>query len=336
MRRLIGIASVVLFCCIFFFASEQAAWAQKKKNILIGTTQTSSSQYAYGVAVARAINMHVPELNANVVETGASVDNVKRLQAGQLDVGAIVTTKVMYEAWKGIGIWKDKPVSDLRMLWVYVKNAQYYVVREDSGVKELKDLNGKKFNPGMRGSATEADTKEIFEALGIKPIYHVGGTSDAISAFKDGRIVGYLKSGAGLQLDASTLDIQTMTKIRLLSMNPEEVKKVKSAFPLHPFVTVPTGQIKAIANSPECTTWAVLVCAVALKNLPDDLIYKSVKAFVKERNMIIEAYSPHAEVDVVKDTPEMTTIPLHNGAYMAYKELGANIPEKAIPPEAKK
>jgi TRAP-type uncharacterized transport system substrate-binding protein len=80
----------------------------------------------------------------------------------------------------------------------------------------------------------------------------------------------------------------------------------------------------------------VVVCAVTLKIFPDDLIYKGVKAFVKERNTIIEAFAPFANVDAVKDTPELTTIPLHNGAYMAYKELGAKIPEKAIPPEAKK
>ena len=126
----------------------------------------------------------------------------------------------------------------------------------------MEDLNRNKFNPVMRGSATEADTKEIFEALGIKPLYYVGGIADAVSAFKDGRIVDYLKSRAGLQLDASTLEIQTMTKIRLIPMT-------------------------------------------------------------------------FADVNAVKDSPELTTIPLHNGAYMAYKELGAENPEKAIPQKPK-
>lgn len=47
--------------------------------------------------------MHVPELNANVVETGASVDNVKRLRAGQIDIGAVVTINVMHDTWQGMG-----------------------------------------------------------------------------------------------------------------------------------------------------------------------------------------------------------------------------------------
>ncbi|MBI5968559.1 MAG: TAXI family TRAP transporter solute-binding subunit [Deltaproteobacteria bacterium] len=328
--------SLVLFLCGAFLWPTESAWAQKKKYILIGSTQTASSHYAYAVAATKVINKYVPEVNASVVETGASVDNVKRMRAGQMDIGGIVTDKVMYEAWKGIGIWKDMKTPDLRMLWVYTISIEYYVVREDSGVKKLEDLEGKKFNPGMRGSATEATTKEIFDILGIKPDYHVGGTTDAVAAIKDGRIAGYVKTGAGLQLDASTLDVMTMTKIRLIPMTPEQVKKVKTAVPYIPFSTVPAGRIKAMPSQPEYTNWAMVVCAVAMKGFPDDLAYKCVKAILKGRDMIVAAFPAHADMNVPKDTVELTMIPLHAGAYRAYKEVGVKIPESAIPPEAKK
>jgi hypothetical protein len=329
-------ASVMLFNLVGILCFDKQAWAEKKKFIMIGSTQTSSSQFGYGVAVTKAINMHVPELNATVVETGASVDNVKRLRNGQLDIGAIVTDKVMYEAWKGIGMWKDMAVPDIRVLWIYLKAIQHFVVREDSGVKKWEDLEGKKFNPGMRGSSTEETTKQVFNILGVKPDYHIGGTSDAVAAIKDGRIVGYVKSGAGFQLDASTLDIKTMTKIRLLSMTAEQVKKVKDAIPYIPILTVPAGKIRALPNQPDYTNYAVMVFAVALKSFPEDLGYKCVKAILKEREMIISAFSPFGDVDVIKDTTELAMAPLHAGAYRAYKELGAKIPERAIPPETEK
>jgi len=328
--------SMALFLGLIFLGPNESAWAQKKKFILIGSTQTASSHYAYAVAATKVINKYVPEVNASVVETGASVDNVKRMRAGQMDIGGIVTDKVMYEAWKGMGIWKDMATPDLRMLWAYTQSIDYYVVREDSGVTKLEDLEGKKFNPGMRGSATEATTKEIFEILGIKPDYHVGGTTDAVAAIKDGRIAGYVKTGVGLQLDASTLDVMTLTKIRLISMTPEQVKKVKAAIPYLPFFTVPAGGIKAIPQQPEYHSWGMVVCGVAMKTFPEDLVYKIVKAILKGRDMIVAAFPAHAEVNVPKDTVEITMIPLHAGAYRAYKELGVKIPERAIPPEAKK
>jgi len=318
------------------FGPPAPAWGQKKKYILIGSTQTGSSHYAYAVALTKAINKYVPELNASVVETGASVDNVKRMRAGQIDLGAIVTEKVMFEAWKGIGIWKDMVTPDIRMLWAYTASIDYYVVREDSGIKSLKDMEGKKINPGMRGSASEATTKQIFDILGIKPDYHVGGTSDAVAAIKDSRIAGYIKTGVGLQLDASTLDVMTMTKIRLIPMTSEEVKKVKAAVPYIPFFTVPAGKIKAMPSQPEYTSWGMVVCGVALKSFPEDLAYKCVKALLKGRDMIVSAFPAHAEMNVPKDTVDVTMIPLHAGAYRAYKELGVKIPDRAVPPEAKK
>jgi TRAP transporter TAXI family solute receptor len=329
------ISMVTVFCLVWLWPAD-SAWAKAKKYILIGSTQTGSSHYAYAVAATKVINMYVPEINASVVETGASVDNIKRMLAGQIDIGAIVTSKTMYEAWKGIGMWQKMQAPDLRMLWVYTKSIDYYVVREDSGVRKLEDLEGKKFNPGMRGSASEADAKQVFEVLGIRPDYHIGGTADAVAAVKDGRIAGYVKTGAGLQLDASTLDVMTMTKIRLIPMTPEQVKKVKTAVPYIPFFTVPAGRIKAIPHQPEYTSWGMVVCAVAMKSFPDDLVYKAVGAVVKGRKLIIAAFPAHADVDVMKDTPELTMIPLHAGAYRAYMELGAKIPESAIPPEAKK
>jgi len=335
-NRLFISMSIALFIGMVFLLPTQSAWAQKKKFILIGSTQTGSSHYAYAVAATKAINKYVPEVNASVVETGASVDNVKRMRAGQMDIGAIVTEKVMYEAWKGIGIWKNMATPDLRMLWAYTQSIDYYVVREDSGVNKLEDLEGKKFNPGMRGSSTEATTKEIFQILGIKPDYHVGGTTDAVAAIKDGRIAGYVKTGIGLQLDASTLDVMTLTKIRLISMTPEQVKKVKVVIPYIPFFTVPAGGIKAMPKQREYQSWGMVVCGVAMKGFSEDLAYKCVQAILKGRDMIIASFPAHAEVNVPKDTVEITMIPLHAGAYRAYKELGIKIPEHAVPPEAKK
>ena len=334
-----SVPMILLFTAVFLLATVFCAddsSAARKKYILIGSTQTASSHYAYAVAATKAINKYVPEVNASVVETGASVDNVKRMRAGQMDIGSIVTGKVMYEAWKGLGMWKSMPTPDLRMLWVYTKSIDYYVLREDSGVKKLEDIGGKKFNPGMRGSSTEATTKEVFKILGIEPDYHVGGTSDAVAAIKDGRIAGYIKTGVGLQLDASTLDVMTLTKIRLIPMTSAHVKKVKEAIPYLPFFTVPAGGIKAMPNQPEYTSWGMVVCAVAMKSFPEDLAYKMVKAIMKGRDMIVAAFPAHREIDVPKDTLEITQIPIHAGAYRAFKELGLQIPAHAVPPEVKK
>ncbi|OQX53177.1 MAG: hypothetical protein B5M53_07255, partial [Candidatus Cloacimonas sp. 4484_209] len=172
----------------------------KKKYLFFGASAAASSHYAYVVGAAKAINKYVPEVKVNVVETGASVDNLKRVKSGEIDMG-ICSMKTMYEAWKGLARWEGNPLPDVRLLWLYAVGIDFIVVREDSGVKKLEDLNGKKFNPGIRGSACEATTKQVFKILEIMPNYHIGATCDAVKAIKDNRIVGYVKTGIGTQVD---------------------------------------------------------------------------------------------------------------------------------------
>jgi TRAP-type uncharacterized transport system substrate-binding protein len=111
---------------------------------------------------------------------------------------------------------------------------------------------------------------------------------------------------------------------------------VKAAVPYIPFFTVPAGKIKAMPSQPEYNSWGMVVCGVAMKGFPEDLAYKCVKALLKGRDMIVSAFPAHAEMNVPKDTVDVTMIPLHAGAYRAYKELGVKIPDRAVPPEAKK
>jgi TRAP transporter TAXI family solute receptor len=307
----------------------------KKTYIFFGASAATSSHYAYVVGAAKAINKYVPDVKANVVETGASVDNIKRIQSGEIDIG-IGSMKTMYEAWAGLARWKNKPVKDLRLLWLYAIGIDFIVVREDSGVKKLEDLNGKKFNPGIRGSASEATTKQIFNILGIKPIYHIGATSDAVKAIKDNRIVGYVKSGVGTQLDASTLDIMTLTKLRLIPLTKQHMDKIAAAIPYISFITIPSGGIKAMPDQPEYSMWGRPIGVMCSKSLPADLAYKLVNGIIKGEQFQAAAWPAIKELDLVQDPVDLTLIPLHQGALNAFRDLGAkNIPPAAIPPEAR-
>jgi uncharacterized protein len=307
----------------------------KKTYLFFGASSAASSHYAYVVGAAKAINKYVPDVKVNVVETGASVDNLMRIKAKEIDMG-ICSMKIMYEAWKGLSRWKDNSLPDLRLLWLYAVGIDFIVVREDSGVEKLEDLTGKKFSPGIRGSASEATTKQIFDILGVKPDYHIGAVSDAVKAIKDNRIVGYVKTGVGTQIDASTLDIMTLTKLRLIPLTNEHKEKILAEIPYISFITVPTGGIKAMPNQPAYTMWGRPIGVMCDKGLDDDLAYKLAHAIIEGKEFQVSAWPAFKELDLVQDPADLTLIPLHKGALKAYSERGAkNIPAIAIPPEAK-
>lgn len=304
-------------------------WAQKK-NLAMGCTQTASSHYAYCVGAAKAINTLVPDVNVAVVETGATVDNLKRMMKGQVDFG-LITPDQVYLAWKGEATWKDTPFPDIRIIWMYTVSAVYHVVREETGIKSNYELTGKRFNPGMRGSATEKMTEAVLGALGIKPDYMRGGTSDAVDAMKDKRIAGYSKAGVGFALDASTMDIATQTPVRVLPFTEDEMKKVKAQYPYFPWVKVPSGSLKGMG---EFWATAVIVGFSAPKSFPSDLTYKIAKAVWDGREHQKAAFKGMTE-DIPKLTVETSLSPLHVGAIKYYRDLGLKVPDELVPPEAK-
>jgi len=324
---------ILLSAALFVFILPSTSHA-RKKYLFFGASAAASSHYAYVVGATKAINKYVPDVKANVVEAGASVDNLKRVKSGEIDMG-ICSMKTMYEAWQGLSRWKGNSCPDVRLLWLYAVGIDFIVVREDSGVKTIEDLNGKKFNPGIRGSASEATTKQIFDILGVKPDYHIGATSDAVKAIKDNRIVGYVKTGVGTQLDASTLDIMTLTKVRLIPLTSEHTKKILTAVPYISFITVPTGGIKAMPNQPAYTMWGRPIGVMCDKSLPEKLAYQLVQGIIKGKTYQIDAWPAFKELDLVQDPVDLTLVPVHKGALKAYRELGAkNIPPIAIPQEA--
>ena len=115
------------------------------------------------------------------------------------------------------------------------------MVRKDSGIPSLSGLNGRKFHTGLKGSATEKTADAVFALLGIKPDVVRGSTGEITAAVKDDRVVGYVKSGAGMKLDASSREIATFTPVEILGLDDAQKQKIEKAMPELSIVDVPAG-----------------------------------------------------------------------------------------------
>ena len=125
------------------------------KKMLVGATSSSSSHYGYFVAVAQVINKNVPGMEASVVETGATADNLRRFSRHQIDIG-MITTNTQSEAYYGRALYAKNPVKT-KILWVYVVAPQNVVVRKDARITKLSDLNGKRFQRRDKGFGLGTD-----------------------------------------------------------------------------------------------------------------------------------------------------------------------------------
>lgn len=236
------IAAIACVAAAVAFTADASA----KDRIAFGTTAIKSVHYTYAVSAAKAINsVSGDKVDVTVIATGGAVDNLSRIARKQIQMG-LGTYATIYQAYKGMGKFEGKALPNLRSLWVHAPAIQAWVVRADSGIKTLQDLNGKTFTSGQRGSATEQLGKQMLEALAIKPKYYQATLSDAVAAVKDGRNSGYVKAGSSNSLDGTTLELRAFTPIRLLGFTPEQVKTVQAKFPFISFKTLKAGEVEGV------------------------------------------------------------------------------------------
>lgn len=294
------------------------------QDLLIGSTSASSSHYGYFVAVAKVINEQVEGATASVVETGASFDNLRRLQRNQIDMG-LLTTNLAQHALTGTRSQEGNPY-DARMLWVYANVIQNVIVREDSGIETLADLNGKRFNPGIKGSGTESTAEAVLETLGITPDLVRGSTTDVVGLVKDNRVTGYIKSGVGTKLDSSTLDIQTFTPIRVLSLTEDQKATLREQMP-----DISVVEVAAADGVPARDTWSFAVGVVVPATMDEDLAYRITKAILEDDTVQGAAMASVKGADLGQMTLDFSTIPLHPGALRYFEDSGRTVPDRLKP-----
>lgn len=300
--------------------------AAQDKDLLIGSTSASSSHYGYFVAIGQLINDNAEGLRASVVETGATMDNIRRMSLNQIDLG-LVTTNVAQHAVAGTNDFEGKG-QDLALLWVYTGAPQNVVMRADSGVEDLAGLEGVRFNPGIKGSATEATTEAVFNTLGLTADYVRGSTTDIVGMIKDNRVAGYVKSGSGNKLDGSTMDIATSTEIKILGLTQEQADKLKSDMPDISVVDIPAGAADGI---PAYTTWSFGVGVAATSSMDEDTAYKIVKSVMEDKEAQANAMASLKGANLADITLQFGTIPLHPGAARWFEEQGIELPAKLKP-----
>lgn len=315
--------------------------AKPKMRLLMGTTAVGSSHYIYMTSAAKVINSKVPEVDVTPMETGGVVDNLARIRKDEIHLG-LTNEEQRYQAINGLGRWKDGPIPDSRLLWVYTVTPCPPVVREDARITKIEDLEGKDFAGGPRGTGGEAGTKAYFEALDIKPKWYSGGAEDLLQAVRDRRIVGLGRCFAGPGIpDATLLDLQATVPIRVLPLTEAQMAKIKQKLPWFGVVKVEAGVYKAEWNKEPIPSYGVLGDVSTTTKLAEDLGYKFTKAIIEDNRpggdgVQVAAFPAHKGVDLAKQTVELTNTPLHAGALKYYREIGLPTKDAHIPPEAKR
>lgn len=297
------------------------------------STYSSSSYYAYHVAVSNHLSSSVDGANITVQESGGAEEATAALTRGEGQI-SIATTASDYLAKNGKPPFRGK-ADNIRTLWYFAPSYFNYFVAKDSGVNGFDQLAGQGFNPGSRGSSTENASEEIFRVLDLKPKLARASGDDALESYQDRDIAGTVK--AGLHPDSYILQAHNARSIKFLSLSDAQAEKVTSELPYLSKVDVEAKPQQYQGVSQKYTTVQMALGLIGSQDLGEDVVYKMVKSALSPEGIkaAASAYPPVRDVDIIELTIDSAVLPLHPGIIRYFEEQGHKVPDELKPPEYK-
>ena len=299
-----------------------------------GSTSVRSGLYAITVSIAGVVNKAYPgEIEATVVETGGFVENLERLRKGTVHM-APASTGGGAASYLGILDWEGNPDPKLRSLWGGYFTPIHLIASKKSGITTVEGFEGQPYamNPG---TTSGWHMSYFFDAIGVKPDYKLMGLGASPEGMKAGVVDGWFKAGFK---DAAIMDIEAAMDIVIVPIRPEHIETADKAQPgLHRRMTIPAGLFKSVET--DQLSYAYVINDLVLKDVPEDIVYKIVKAVWENRAAIVEPLATLKEGkfdDMVDNAIKFDLkVPFHAGAVKFYQEQGFEIPDHLIPPEMK-
>lgn len=294
--------------------------------VSIGVAPTASGWYFGYSELSRLVSADSP-LEISVRETAGSRENTIRLGRGEVDL-ALVDAPGAYESYNGEGRYDGNSMDDMRMLLWVAPSTMHWAVRQDSDIENFSDLEGQPFNPSSIGGGGEYITDQVFEILGIAPDFQRMSMSDAADGVVDGRIVGF--SYNGIPPVPAFTEVHSSRPLHILSLDDDQIASVTQALPYLSKAEIPEDTYR---DMPGATTLGTYIGVAATSSLTDEAAYEFTRAYWENIDKLGDTFAPAKGM-----TPEIsvqnTSTPLHEGAVRYYREIGIDIPEAILPPEA--
>ncbi|MGH1359306.1 MAG: TAXI family TRAP transporter solute-binding subunit [Burkholderiaceae bacterium] len=319
------------------FAVVSANAAEKVK---MATIAPGTSAYLTMTTFANIVNQNQKDYEFTVDATGAATKHIIEVARGKLDY-AMSSPTIHFFLKNGKAMYKklkDAPkLADKLSLVMWFPYGQYhFIVHEDSGIKTLGDLKGKKVFLGPPGGGAwnaayswmkfvgGLDAKKgDFE--GVKASW-----SSAFQGFQDRQFDAYVNGGIAPFPQVEQLSLTS--EIRLLGVDKKTyegnpaAKKYMTGIPGRDLGVIKQGTYgKNVKMDHDIYTNGATVGITVRKDMSEEQVYQVTKAFWDN---VAEARksAPWMNNITMEYAIKEGGLALHPGAQRYYKEIGAKIP----------
>jgi len=325
--------ALILFVILISILGATSVFALESKEkvfITFPTATVGGSYYAAGTVIASLWNDKLKEDNNLYVtaqSSKGSIENIQMLKNKEAEL-AILNSSVYIPAFLGVDKFENNSFKDLRFITMLWANPMQMVVTEKSGINELSDLKGRRVSVGSPGSTSPITEIFLYGANvtfdDIKVEYL--GFNQSVQAMKDGKIEAAQLSG-GIPHPAVLDLFSSKTKVKLISVKPEESERIINNYPYVNSFTIPA---RTYPNQDyEVQTTAVTTILAVRKDIDDDIVYLLTKAIFENIDELSNTYNGFRGLSL-ETAFKGFKVPLHSGAIRYYKEVGLEIPESVI------
>ncbi|WP_150241437.1 TAXI family TRAP transporter solute-binding subunit [Nocardiopsis quinghaiensis] len=259
-----------------------------------------------GAEIALLLDERLPGTRVETVETGASHDNLRLIEAGGAQLGLANLDSVMAG-----GVADADPLRAVGRLY---DSFVHLVVLDGSPVRRLGDLEGRGVSVGADHSGTEFTADQILTETGVAP--EAVRMDQAASALALGRgEIDAMFSLTGLPTPA-VADLAERHVIRLIDLSDAAVAMADARPEAYFPASVPATTYEGVPACPTMSVPNLLLCSA---DLPEDLA-RLVADTVYTGAGRIAASRPEAAQINVRTGISTGVVPLHRGAARWYRD----------------
>ncbi|MCA2012802.1 TAXI family TRAP transporter solute-binding subunit [Cereibacter sphaeroides] len=220
-------------------AAALAMPAAAQQRVSIGTGGTGGLFYVIGAGMADLITEHMPDTTARAEVTGASIENIRRTTAGELEMG-FSSSSTLYEASTGTGAFDGDPQPVAAMAYLYPAVLQI-ATTEGTGITSMADLAGHRISMGPPGSNAAVLAQRLLTAYGVFDPSNAQflSYSEGVDALTNGTVdAAVVLAGAPV---AALIDLDARADMVLLGVDADAVAAMLEEFPFYQLYDIPAG-----------------------------------------------------------------------------------------------
>lgn len=282
-------------------------------SVGIATATIGGAFYPVGQAIASVVEKHVDYVTMTPEVTNGAVENPRLIHSGDSEF-AITNSDVGFFAYNGMAPYEEK--LDIVALGNLHPSVFHIIVLDDSPIKDIPDLKGKKVAIGPAGGGTLNLLPVVFEQYGmtlddINPSYLP--YTDGFQQLADGNVDAALALGG--YPAAAVLEVSTTQKVRFLSVGDEQFKGIMDEYPYYSKTVVPKDVYGLDEDAAAVGIKNLLICR---SGMDEQLVYDVAKAIYDHLDELAAINKNAAQIE--DETAGETAIPMHPGAEKYFKE----------------